>query len=595
VRTDYDYDGMMLVTLDLDAAPEVDVRRLTLVAPLRDEECRYLHGCGDGLRHNAAGFVPPGEGVVWDSSRGNKLDIPGTFYPYLWVGGGTRGLCWFADNDRDWRLDEATPTVLLERQGGALVLRVNFITRPGVLDRPRSMVFGLQSTPVKPMPEGWRRWTGNKEVAGGRPVGWLGATYYWGGDSFDVYPHEKRFDYFEAMGQARRTGTRPEEFIGQWLAMVEKTHPNDGKPYEAYGYEFFRAHVNAGFHTSSHATWQKGWRLFGYTNARGIGFHAPEFATFQDEWLRYAWFGRSWDRKGDVGYDVSPAESFVDFAVWYYRKMAQTWADGVYWDNTFLSAHYDPVVGNAWTDEQGEVGPGLGLFHLRNLIKRTAIMLWQEGKAADPERLPFLTLSHMTNTMLVPVLAFGNCTMDWEWKYGYEDFQDRFSADLTVAETIGRQVGAWGTILGGGHHDEKDPRTARLFRTRTGVCLVHEIHHFDYRPAADTELYGKLFAFGYGLPDCAVHNYWETPHPLKVTGVDARTLAMARGNQAIAVVTDYGGGGTCTLELALDTLGVPAEATATDLESGAAVERLGPGVFRVDLPAHDYRVIRVGP
>jgi hypothetical protein len=444
------------------------------------------------------------------------------------------------------------------------------------------------------MPEGWRRWTASKQVPGGRPVGWLGACYYWGGESYDVYPNEKRFEYFEEMARARRTGTRNEEFIKQWMARLEKTRPNDGKPYSAHGNEFFRAHVNAGFHTSSTATWAKGWRLFGYTNARGVGFRAPEFATFQDEWLRYAWFGRDWDPKGDVGYDLSPSESFVDYAVWYYRKMVQTWADGVYWDNTFLSAHYDPVVGNAWLDEKGDVHPGLGLFHLRELIKRTAIMLWQEGRTADPQRLPFISLSHMTNTTIVPILSFGNCTMDWEWKYGYDDFQDRFAADLTVAETLGRQVGAWGTILGGGHPDPKDPRTPRVWRSRLGVCLVHEIQAFDYQPKQDSDLYAKLFEFGYGLPDCTVFNYWEPPHPASVTGLDARTLVLARGGQAIVVVTDYGGGGTARLELKLEALGVPAAATATDLESGAAVERLGAGGFRFELPAHEFKVLKVG-
>ena len=61
--------------------------------------------------------------------------------------------------------------------------------------------------------------------------------------------------------------------------------------------------------------------------------------------------------------------------------------------------------------------------------------------------------------LIVPVMSFLNCTMDWEWKYGYEDFQDRFSADLTVAESIGRQVGAWPTILAGAYGRSSGPST----------------------------------------------------------------------------------------------------------------------------------------
>ena len=150
---------MMLMTLNLQPA-QAAVRRLSLVVPLRDAAVPYLHAIGDGLRHNYAGFTPAGEGRIWDSSRASKLEIIGTFYPYLWLGDGERGLCWFADTDRDWVLDDTTPTVDLTRQAGTLFLRVHFITRPAVLTRPHRIVFGLQATPTKPMPDGWRRWTG---------------------------------------------------------------------------------------------------------------------------------------------------------------------------------------------------------------------------------------------------------------------------------------------------------------------------------------------------------------------------------------------------------------------------------------------------
>jgi len=311
--------------------------------------------------------------------------------------------------------------------------------------------------------------------------------------------------------------------------------------------------------------------------------------------MRYGWFNRKWSKTGGVGYDVSPSESFVDFAIWYYQKMVQTWTDGVYWDNTFLSANYDPVVGGAWIDAKKSVHPGMGLFHLRNLIKRTAIMHWQEGKQVNSSRTPFINLSHMTNTMIVPVLSFGNCNMDWEWRYGYSDFQDRFSPDLTVAETIGRQVGAWGTILAGGHPDPKDPRTEWMWRTRLGVCLVHEIKDFDWRPGIVVDLYTKLFEFGYGLPECRVFNYWDAPHPVSAEGADVRTLAMARENAAIIVVTDYGEGGACTLKLDLPALGISGQPRALNLETGEPIQTTSPGLLQFSLKKHDFMVIRMQP
>ena len=587
VSTQYDYDGMMLVTLCLEPT-ETAVERLSLNIPLRDDRVRYMHAVGDGLRHNYAGFTPTGEGRIWDSSRASKLEIPGTFYPYIWLGDGERGICWFADTDRDWVLDDTTPTIELTRQAGTLTLQIHFITQRARLDRRHQIVFGLQATPTKPMPKGWRRWTGLKNVPDARPVRWMGATFYWGGRSYDAYPYKYRWDFFDKLREARETGEPDRQFIADWLAMVDK----ELAPVGTDRYKFFDAHVNAGFHIARSSLWSDGFRLFGYTNPRGIGFHAPEFATFQDEWLRYGWFNRNWGDSESVGYDVSPSRSFQDFALWNYRKTLRAF-DGVYWDNMFFSANFDPVIGESWTDEQGRVHPTMGLFHLRELAKRSAIMLWQESKDFPGHRKPPITLSHMTNTMTVPVHSFINCTMDWEWKYGYEDFQDRFSPDLTVAQSIGRQVGAWPTILAGGHPDLNDPRVDFMHRTRLGVALVHEIQVFDYRPKRDFEIYQKLFEFGYGTDRCRVFNYWQDDHPVSVEGIDARTLAMTNGAELIVIVTDYGNGGRCRVAMDLETLGLPSGAMATDLETGEAIERSAPGGFSFDLKKHDYRILRV--
>jgi len=587
VTTRYDYDGMMLVTLKFEPT-ETTVERLSLSIPLDDARARYMHAISDGLRHNYAGFTPPGEGRIWDSSQASKLEIPGSFYPYLWLGDGERGICWFADTDRDWVLDDTTPTIDLVRESGTLTMRVHFVTRPAVLRKRHAIVFGLQATPTKPMPDGWRRWTGLKATEGARPVRWMGANYYWGGLAYDVYPYKYRFDYLDKLRETRETGEPDRQFIADWMEMVDKELAAKGTD----RYKFFDAHVNAGFHIARSSPWSEGFRLFGYTNPRGVGFHAPEFATFQDEWLRYNWFNRNWGHGESVGYDVSPSPSFQDYALWHYREMLRSF-DGVYWDNMFFSAHFDPVVGESWTDDRKRVHPTMGLMHLRELAKRTAIMLWQETRDFPDHRKPPITLSHMTNTMIVPVHSFINCTMDWEWKYGYEDFQDRFSPDLTVAQTIGRQVGAWPTILAGGHPDPKDPRVDFMHRTRLGVALVHEIQTFDYRPRRDFEIYSKLFEFGYGTDGCRVFNYWHDDHPVAVEGADARTLAMTNGKEAIVVVTDYGDGRQCCVKVDLKSLGLGQNAEATDFETGEAIRRTAPGVFAFDLKKHNFRILRI--
>lgn len=587
MQTTWDYDGMMLVKLKLRSEGGEKIDRLTFSIPLKDSEAGYMHSVGDGLRHNYAGFVPRGEGSVWDSSKANKLDIIGAFFPYVWVGEAERGICFFADTDKGMSLDDDKPMIELVRSGDTLEMRVNLINKPVELDEEHEIVFGLQATPTKPMPEGWRRWTGTKSPEGSRPVRWMGATFYWGGISYDAYPFDKDYSYFEALKKARITGEWDLPYIDAWMKKLMQK-----KELLTRTEESFLAHVRAGMHVAKTSPWSEGSRVFGYTNARGVGFHAPEFKTFQDEWLRYAWFNREWSPAGAVGYDVSPSKSFVDFSLWYYKKMLICF-EGVYWDNTFLSANYDPVVGNAWQDEKGRWHPGMGLLHLRSLIKRTAIMFHNEGKDLPETRKPFLTLSHMTNTMIVPVLSFGNCNMDWEWKYGYEDFQDRFSPDLTVAESLGRQVGAWPTILAGGHPDPQDPRCEHMWRTRLGVCLVHEIQTFNWQPQSDTQIYERLFKFGYGEEDCHVYNYWQADHPVTVESktVDARTLAISRNGKALVVVTDYGEGGECIIKLNADKLEIGKDARAKDFEKANVVDGDVAGGFKLLIKKHDYRIL----
>jgi hypothetical protein len=576
VRAEVDYDGMTKFTLTLPAARGANIEKLTLVAPINDREVPYLHACADQLRYNFAGKTPAGEGVVWDSSKASRTDLVGTFYPYVWAGGGERGLCWFADNDRDWSLDDKTPTVELARAGGTLELRVHFITQPTPLDRERQIVFGLQATPVKPMPAGWRKWQFSRNLPGARPFTIVGSTPYYGCLSYDFYPAAHDLTIYRKMSEARDTGNADMSYVEAWL----KQHLAEERP-GSERHEFFQRHIAAGLHASRTASRADGWRFVPYTNPRGIGFHMAEWPTFQDEWHKFPYFNRA--KKGQLDYDITPTKSFQDAAMWYYREMMQVF-DGIYWDNTFLAANWDTVVGGAWVDEAGRTHPGLGLWAMRELIKRTAVLFHQEKRDG-------IFVSHMTNASLIPVNAFANVNLDWEWKYGWDDFQDRFTPELTVAETIGRQTGCFPSLLAGGVLDRKDPRYAWMTRTRLGVMLVHELRAWDSGPEADTAFYRKLYEFGYGEPDCRVFNYWDAGHPVKVAGVDARTLALARGKRALVIVTDYGKGGDAKLTLDRAALRLPASATAKDFETGEPITSNAPGEFSFRMKKHDFKAV----
>lgn len=167
--------------------------------------------------------------------------------------------------------------------------------------------------------------------------------------------------------------------------------------------------------------------------------------------------------------------------------------------------------------------------------------------------------------------------------------RQKFARD--ICGSIGRQCGNIPLILSGGMRPENDEQQAWLNRTRTGVCLVHEIRVWDWQPKEMWATYRKLFDFGYGGPDCRVYNYWDEGFPLRVAGADTRALVLVRGEKAVAVITDYGEGGAARATLDLKALGLPATVKATDLETGAELAAPAPGEVDFALRKHDYKVV----
>lgn len=270
--------------------------------------------------------------------------------------------------------------------------------------------------------------------------------------------------------------------------------------------------------------------------------------------------------------------------MWYYKEGMQLF-DGIYWDNLYLSANMNTIAGGAWTDENGKVHPSMGLWAMRDLVKRTAVLFNEQGRPV------FSNVVHMTNACLVPVMSFANINLDWEWQYGERDFQDRFTPEMTVAETIGRQCGNIPLILQGGYYSTTPEKMDWINRTRTGVCMVHELRTWDWQPKAQWDLYKLMFDFGYGEKECRVYNYWDDGFPLQISGVNAKAILMVKGAKALAIVTDYGGGGDAMVKLDVAALKLPATLKAKDLESGTALASPAPGTATFALKKHDYKVI----
>jgi hypothetical protein len=622
-------------------AAEVQVDRMQLVIPMRTEETWLMHPVTDLLRFHYAGRIPDGkgwlwdyggqrrevlytedgrpaaDGKVWDSRHVGRHQLPGPFVPYIWLGGPERGISWFAESDRDWSLDPSEPCLEIRKVASTTSLIVRLVTSPVVLKRPRTIVFGLMATPAKPMPEtpvSFRRWwtgvPGEKlrDVAG---VGFMGACYYWGaaGPCYAFYPAFQNFSVFDEFARLRDQGRARPGFLDEWLSQFDA-------PEFQPRLETYRAHVNWSVNFFGGEAWKRpapaGQHRYviPYTNGRAIQW-GEEVRTFLDEWstvdiadprwpreerfvriprggYRLAAYGkvRVPDATCGVAYAVDPVKSWQDMVLHYHRRMLETFADGIYYDNYFLVPSYNPL-GPGYVDDVGHPRPGVSIFAFHELTKRLAVMQHRMG------RRPMIFL-HMTNTNIVPMLSFGTLLLDHEWRdrgdFREKDLQERLylddDASLLLAQSAGFQSGCVGVIhnlLRGEQH----------VRGAFGVALVHEMKLSVNTSRVTQEVGGMLSDFGYGLEDCRVWRYWDKPPPTQVAGVRVKTLTLVRAKRAMVVLTSFGPAGEVRLDLDREMLGLSSELVARNAETGERLEQPAPGSFALTLPRHDFRLILV--
>ena len=100
-----------------------------------------IHANSDRIRALWPRKIPEGNGVVWDARKLACDDYIKNFCPYVFLGGPVRGLCWFAENDKGWGWNPATPNLEVLRENGKVVLRVHLINQPTELTRPQTLFF----------------------------------------------------------------------------------------------------------------------------------------------------------------------------------------------------------------------------------------------------------------------------------------------------------------------------------------------------------------------------------------------------------------------------------------------------------------------
>ncbi|MCM8803736.1 MAG: DUF6067 family protein [Candidatus Omnitrophica bacterium] len=523
-----EYDGCMKVEMEIKGKNK-KIDHLWIEIPLKDEFCPLMHVVMDGIRSNPAGKVPSGKGIIFDGKNLPRRSLLGMFVPYIWIGEEERGLCWFADNDKGWVVDDEKPSLTLERKEKVLFLNIHLINKSILLTENRKIIFGLMATPVKPRPEGWRTWDSWKNE-GHKFLSW---HFFHGQIAPGPYPLNYDLSVWDEWIRAKETGKFPNEYYEKWMKMLGEYLGDKKDLYnESYKNGYYHSHLYGFFQNAL----QKVDIFMPCLDSFEIWVGHPEFHIFQDEWdlEEYSPTSRhhidkikTFDDKYKV-VRVEPVKSFLDWTTYYVNEKLKR-GIGNYIDNYFPKPNYDPIVSDAYYREDGKIQPSVGIWSLRERMKRMAILHYQYKNPG--------LMVHMTNGNIVPVLSFAPIQLDWEWKYGRLPFQERFSPDLIRAESMGTQTGTVPFVLYGIYDVKNKEEEKFIQRTLWGVTSIHEIKVWG--GIGIKELEKIKYNFGYGLSDCKIYHYWEKDYPLLVKEGELYSIIYQRPKKAMLILVSY--------------------------------------------------------
>jgi hypothetical protein len=633
-RTEIEEDGCARVRLTYGPAEKnkpVNLKRMVLRMAVPRETMPLCHLAGlDSMRHNYAGNVPEGGTIewmqqTWRPARWKATPFEGktperypvwqardqmhwskrewSFAPYVWLGQEERGIAWFGDHIGGYEVEDrqgyGRSIQWLYREGDKVVLEVEIAQRPCVLDKPRTIEFGLQASPTKPMPADWRGYA----VPGGGGM----MVVVWGGYFCnDKYPDPKDWSlvekivagrgsqkvdkaFFESLDKRRKWPHLKVHGEHEWLDVTlgfagreaSQPHPNGITVY-------FEEHV-------THPI-------------------LPEFIAYQDEWCdtdftRFradpGWpEGNYWNSGGQTHGGHAP--SYRDFAV-YYADQWMRRGVGIYYDNT-----YPRVFANPYHLPASDISWCGTLFAQRDYYKRVwkrSRELMEKGQTpVDPATgrpMRLHTVGHITNCQLLPFTTWWDASLGVEQPYQKDADGSAlpFPPDYLRAMECGRMAGIIPhyrhllrnqDALGGLGHgfgvgDEGRAEDVRRHRelSDAGMGTVHEIRGgvSEWDNPAVRVLRAALRDSGYGRAGVAVHNYWDEKPFAAVGNPDVKWLGIENPQSEkpsrLLVLQSYRAEATTT------TVRVPGTAFFADALTRETFAADGDGVATVPLAA-DY-------
>lgn len=598
-----DYDGFQRNTVALSGVSGRTLDRLTLVIPFKDAEVPLWHICtADSIRYNPTGALPKGEGLLWDGTqlyrKSEFLDpmMEPQVVPYIWLGAERRGLSWCINSTCGFKLDAKKPSVRIVREKGVVRVEIDIVNRPVRLKDGHAFAFAFEATPVKmPDPALARHFQASdggvpEGFVGRKGIDWITLGYFnmWARGAADG-----SWDAYEAVcRRVREGGAFPEFFT------VMSNHWNRLEPMRTAYAERMQNVGKATYHQWMRSCWRENVSYFRTVPAGSypMQYSDPTLTWDRDPALQD--FKSEWISRG-TGYIGATRDflvpSYMDYVVWYHREQLRHGLRGIYLDDMFPMTCRNPDTAMR-QDDEGKWHGNLGIFEMRELVRRLSVMQHQMGVT------PRLLQVHMTNCLLVPCFAFATSTISWEDHYGEDVFQERFPLDYVRTESLGTQVGCESVALDGiyrGTWDWDDWRYGRFaFLTRTQLAVMLPL---GVKPArrpqrafagydADTlyAAYGVLGRFRIWEEGCRFVPCFEDDGAIAGAPDGVLVASWRRNGEVIGVFGNQDGRDKAfSPKVDFAALGLPPTARAFDAETD---EPLPTGEIR--LAGWDYALVR---
>ncbi|MCY3022848.1 MAG: DUF6067 family protein [Planctomycetota bacterium] len=532
-QTRVEFDGF--VKVDLSIAPagngpaKVDKLYLEITLP----EAEATHFCSTAGGWTAVHDVLPDR---WSSQSTASGMLVGDFVPYIWLTNSDRALLWFADHDKGWNHepDKALPTQELVRQGGKVTLRVNFFEIPTEVKEPRTITWGWQTFPSRPLPKGWR----TTFCAQQNPIPHTTAMYFWADADWAVLwpyycsPYPWHMDKSKAAldGTRNRANFRP--CVGSIAHSIGRYRDYDGN----------------------------------------------EFPGLVVDW------GATPGIVGNA--DVTAAKGPNDFRVWHYQRwVKEAGFRGLYVDENYLGLEENFLTGNAYWRPDGRLQRAYNYLGLREYFKRMKVM-FQENGTPNPNLWQHISGGAAYHAWFGDIFFEGE---NVEPTNPTDDYIEVLPAGRMRA--IGSSACAGGVMTmmcqSDRHRTQWHVKHTHQF---VGWVLAHDIL------PEQVPLYPKLCDAGHlWEDDVRFLPYWKpSPYVTKQDGclVSAHAtkdrallwvVNTSRKDADVKVAVDWKAGG-------LD----PAQTAASNAETGAAVQ-LGADGFTVAVPQRDFVPVLLAP